>query len=171
MAGLLTIGLTYLVPRLGGAVDAYLTVISIMDMPLFVIAIPFGLLWKRTTWQGAMAGYIAGSAAGAVLKFGFGYEVAPVTILSGGVAAIVCPLVTLLTSQAGATARALEAEKEIRPQRPPAYVAGGWMLAAGFVIFLADVLMASRAVAAASMIAVGGMVVYFLGGLLMAKYT
>ena len=48
-AGALTIGMTYLVPHLGGAVDAYLTVISIMDMPLFVIAIPFGLLWRKAT--------------------------------------------------------------------------------------------------------------------------
>ncbi|HQJ47256.1 MAG TPA: sodium:solute symporter family protein, partial [Ignavibacteriaceae bacterium] len=37
----------YLVPILGGAVNAYLTIIAIMDMPLFVIAVVYGLLWKR----------------------------------------------------------------------------------------------------------------------------
>jgi len=173
IAGLLTIGLTYLVPRLGGAVDAYLTVISIMDMPLFVIAIPFGLLWKRTTWQGAMAGYLAGSIAGAILKFGFGYEVAPVTILSGGMAAVVCPLVTLLTSKAGDAARVWQpvVEKEPVVLRPPAYTVGGWMLGLGFAIFLGGVLMGSQIEAVASVVAVGGMILYFLGGLLMAKFT
>ncbi len=173
LAGLLTIALTYLVPLLGGAVDAYLTVISIMDMPLFVIAILFGLLWKRTTWQGAMAGYLSGSIAGAILKFGLGWEVAPVTILSGAVAALVCPLVTLAT--AGTTRPTLLPEFREEPKssapRPPAYAAGGWMLALGFAIFLAGVLLGSREGAPASAVAIGGMVLYLLGGLLMARFA
>jgi SSS family solute:Na+ symporter len=173
LAGLLTIGLTYLVPYLGGAVDAYLTVISIMDMPLFVIAIPFGLLWKRTTWQGAMAGYVAGSVTGAILKFALGWEVAPVTIVSGVMAAIVCPLVTLMTSKPGDAVRALEPAEEAKSEapslRPPAYAIGTCILALGFAIFLGGVLMAGRTESAASATAVGGMVVYFAGGLIMAK--
>jgi hypothetical protein len=40
------------------------------------------------------------AAAGAVLRFGFGLEVAPVTIISGAVAALVCPAVSLLTTGA-----------------------------------------------------------------------
>lgn len=171
LAGALTIGLTYLVPRLGGAVDAYLTVISIMDMPLFVIAIPFGLLWKRTTWQGAMSGYIAGSLTGAILKFGFGWDVAPVTIISGLTAAVVCPLVTLAT-KVGQRAAELKEESERKVEvRPPAYRAGGWLLALGFAVFLAGVFMGSQTEHAASMVAVGGMVVYFIGGLIMSKFA
>ncbi len=78
------ITITYLAPHLGGVVDAYLTVISVMDMPLFVIAVPYGLLWERATWQGAIAGHLAGSAPGAVSRFGFG--IGPITLLSGCVA-------------------------------------------------------------------------------------
>jgi len=173
LAGILTIGLTYLVPRLGGAVDAYLTVISIMDMPLFVIAIPFGLLWKRTTWQGAMSGYAAGSIAGALLKFGLGWEVAPVAIASGLVAALICPLVTLATAKAGQAVPVLESKEEAKPAgpHPPARALGGWLLAFGFAVFLSGVLMGGRNASAASAISVAGMVVYLIGGLLMAKFA
>jgi len=171
LAGLLTIGLTYLVPRLGGAVDAYLTVISIMDMPLFVIAIPFGLLWKRTTWHGAISGYIAGSLTGAVLRFGFAWEVAPVTIISGVTAAMVCPLVTLATKMTQ-NVPSLDAKGEEKfNARPPIYAAGRWLLALGFAIFLGGVLAGSRNEATASVIALSGMVMYFVAGLIMAKFA
>ena len=171
LAGVLTIALTYLVPRLGGTVDAYLTVISIMDMPLFVIAIPFGLLWKRTTWQGAISGYIAGSLTGAVLKFGFGWEVAPVTIISGAMAAVVCPLVTLVT-KASQAMPSLEASAEEKLETPSTvYLAGRWLMALGFVIFLAGVFTGSRNESTASMIALGGMTLYFLAGLIMARFA
>jgi solute:Na+ symporter, SSS family len=171
LAGMLTIGLTYLVPRLGGAVDAYLTVISIMDMPLFVIAIPFGLLWKRTTWQGALTGYIAGSLTGVILKFGLGWSVAPVTIISGAMAAVVCPLVTLAT-KAGQPVPALDIQPEEKAAlRAPVYAAGRWVLALGFVIFLGGVFTASRSESTASIIALSGMTLYFLAGLVMAKFA
>jgi SSS family solute:Na+ symporter len=54
--GLIMVAVSYLVPYLGGTVDAYLTIISIMDMPLFVIAIVYGLFWRRATWQGISGG-------------------------------------------------------------------------------------------------------------------
>ncbi len=171
LAGLLTIGLTYVVPRLGGAVDAYLTVISIMDMPLFVIAIPFGLLWKRTTWQGAISGYIAGSLTGAVLKFGFGWEIAPVTIISGAMAALVCPLVTLAT-KSGPPAVVFDVKPDEKAGvRPPVYAACRWLLALGFAIFLGGVFMGSRSESMASVIALSGMIMYFVAGLIMVKFA
>ena len=43
---------------------ANLAVVGIVDMPLFVITVIFGLLWKRTTWQGALAGFFAGGLVG-----------------------------------------------------------------------------------------------------------
>ena len=46
-----------------GSVEAYLTVIAIMDMPLFIIAVVYGLLWKRANWQGAIGGYAARARA------------------------------------------------------------------------------------------------------------
>jgi SSS family solute:Na+ symporter len=47
-----------------GAVRANLTVVGIVDMPLFVITIVYGLLWKRANWQGATAGFLAGGTVG-----------------------------------------------------------------------------------------------------------
>jgi SSS family solute:Na+ symporter len=177
-AGLLMIGITYLVPYLGGAVDAYLTIISIMDMPLFVIAIPFGLLWKKTTWQGAMAGYLAGSTTGAVLRFGFNVDVAPVTLISGVVAAFVCPAVSLLTQRSGGGgglrlkelfAAAKASEETVVAVSPVGKKIGAWVLGAGFAVFLAGVLMVGRSMSSGSAVAVAGMVVYFLGGAIRAR--
>ena len=68
------IAFAYALPVLGGAVNAYLTVIAIMDMPLFIIAVVYGLLWKRANWQGAIGGYFSGAIAGMVgqyFKFDF----------------------------------------------------------------------------------------------------
>jgi SSS family solute:Na+ symporter len=47
-----------------GAVRANLTVVGLVDLPLFVITVVFGLFWKRTTWQGATAGFFGGGVVG-----------------------------------------------------------------------------------------------------------
>ena len=47
-----------------GAVRANLAVVGIVDLPLFIITVVFGLMWKRTTWQGAMVGFFGGGAVG-----------------------------------------------------------------------------------------------------------
>jgi|GEM_PF-356078 len=52
-----------------GAVRANLTVVGIVDMPLFVITVIFGLLWRRTTWQGALVGFFAGGIVGCMAYF------------------------------------------------------------------------------------------------------
>jgi SSS family solute:Na+ symporter len=164
LAGVLMIAVTYLVPYLGGAVDAYLTIISIMDMPLFVIAIPYGLLWKRATWQGAMAAYLAGSAAGAVLRFGFGMDVAPVTIISGVVAALVCPVVSLLTT--GARPIPEPEGPPLQKTRPTfAARASLYVLGIGFLLVIGGILMASQAAPQASAVALTGLAIFFAGGL------
>ena len=54
--------------------------------------------------------------------------------------------------------------------RPPIYAAGRWLLAVGFAIFLGGVLTGSRNETPASVIALSGMVMYFVGGLIMAKF-
>lgn len=173
-AGALMITTTYLVPHLGGAVDAYLTVISVMDMPLFVIAVPYGLLWEQATWQGAIAGYLAGSAAGAVARFGFGFGIGPVTLISGGVAAVVCPLVSLLTKTGSSLERArkLRISALARPEsadftsaRRLAWGrAGLWIFAAGSALFLAGLILTGFSVPRSTLIVLLGMSVYFLGG-------
>ena len=173
-AGALMITITYLVPRLGGAVDAYLTVISIMDMPLFVIAVPYGLLWKRATWQGAIAGYLTGSLAGAVLRFGFGLGIGPVTLLSGGVAAVICPLVSLLTQTGSSVEQARklrfsafkhsESEELATPKSLVWRTTGLWLLAMGAAVFLAGLILAGLSVPKSTVIVLAGMFVYFVGG-------
>lgn len=47
-----------------GAVRANLAMVGILDMPLFVVTIIYGLFWKRANWQGATAGFIIGGTVG-----------------------------------------------------------------------------------------------------------
>ena len=175
VAGVMMILITCLVPYLGGAVQAYLTVISILDMPLFVIAILYGCNWKRANWQGAMAGYLCGAIAGATLRFGFHFDVSMVTLISGGVALFVCPLVSLATEPSQKELASLfkaQLESETpdsaalnRPARISAQL-GTWMLGIGFLIFLGGVVMGSQAWSHASFLAISGMLIYFAGGAL-----
>jgi SSS family solute:Na+ symporter len=51
------------IPSYKSAVHAYLDLIGVMDMPLFVVAVIFGLLWRRANWKGAFVGYLGGAAA------------------------------------------------------------------------------------------------------------
>lgn len=181
-AGLLMVAVTYLVPYLGGAVDAYLTIISVMDMPLFVIAIVYGLLWRRATWQGAMAGYLCGAATGAVLKFGLQMDVAPVTLISGAVAAVVCPIVSLLSATSTTVlppaifSRGNAAEQGTVEEACSGAAPSLWggkasllVLVLGFVTILAGILMASQASRYASPVALTGLAVYLIGGVWRAK--
>jgi SSS family solute:Na+ symporter len=47
-----------------GAVNVNLAVVGILDMPLFVITVIYGLFWRRANWQGAVAGFVAGGTVG-----------------------------------------------------------------------------------------------------------
>ncbi len=176
MAGFFMVSITWLIPHLGGAVEAYLTIISILDMPLFVIAIVYGLLWKRANWQGAMAGYAAGAMVGAILRFGLHFDVAPVTLMSGGVALLVCPIVSLMTASAEmypTDSLSLSAQfddtVETTVSNKTMAMIGTWILGIGFLVFLGGILMGSQAAANASGVAIGGMLIYLAGGSLRAK--
>lgn len=180
VAGILMIAITCLIPYLGGAVDAYLTIISILDMPLFVIAIVYGLLWKKANWQGAMAAYLGGAIAGAALRFGLHFDVAFVTLISGGVALVVCPIVSVLTRSETdliskiPTLLMTEGKETVEPPSsrmtmPVMTSMGTWILAIGFLVFLVGVLMGRQSAAHASAVAIIGMLIYFSGGALRAK--
>jgi len=82
-----------------GAVEANLTVVGILDMPLFVVGIIYGLLWRRTNWQGAIWGYFIGVAAGLIVYFGGGGSFSVATLVSTGAALVACPPIALLTSK------------------------------------------------------------------------
>jgi solute:Na+ symporter, SSS family len=183
IAGVLMVVLAFQVPRLGGAVDAYLTVISITDMPLFVIAIVGGLLWRRATSAGAISGYLAGAAAGVWLKFSLGAGILTVTLGSAGAALAVCVGASLLTRRShgegvaavfAATSMSAEeqhsgASSSIVPESLGGKVSLA-ILAFGFVLFCWGVGLAATGLAYSSLTAGVGMCVYFAGGLLRTMY-
>jgi SSS family solute:Na+ symporter len=47
-----------------GAIKANLTMVGILDMPLFIVTVIYGMAWTRTNWQGAVAGFVGGGLAG-----------------------------------------------------------------------------------------------------------
>ena len=176
--GILMVVFAYFVPRMGGAVEAYLTIIGIMDMPLFIVAIFYGLLWKRTTPVAAWAGYIAGALTGIYGKVVLGYDFNMTTFLSAFAALLVTPVVSLITKPVSPEkidivwrARHIS-DEEIASGTVyhiiPATVKGRLaflLYLLGAVIFIAGVILGRTGTAMASWIAVGGMVIYFLGAL------
>jgi SSS family solute:Na+ symporter len=173
----------YLVPILGGAVNAYLTIIAIMDMPLFVIAVVYGLLWKRVNWQGAVTGYILGAISGIIGQFFFDLDFNLTTFITAGTTLIFTPIVSLLTKEVSNEkidaiwrARTIS-DEEIASNNVynifPKTFNGKLSLVvffSGLIIFLVGVFMGSSGSSAASIVAVTGMVIYFIGGLFRA-YT
>ena len=177
VTGLFMIGFSYLVPKLGGAVSAYLTVIAIMDMPLFIIAIFYGLLWKRASSWGAIGGYLTGALAGGIAKFGYGTDFNKATFVSAGAALVATPIFSWLTRPVNAekiskiwTARGIsqeEIDKNAIYHIWPKSLGGKFsllILLAGLLVFLSGALMGSQALPLASTVAVSGMLIYFLGG-------
>lgn len=173
----------YLVPVLGGAVNAYLTIIAIMDMPLFVISVVYGLLWKRVNWQGAVTGYIFGAISGVIGQFFYKLDFNVTTFITAGTTLIITPIVSLLTKEESNEkinaiwkARTISDEeiesKDVYNIIPKSFN-GKLSLSIfflGLVIFLVGVFMGSSGSGMASIVAVTGMIVYFIGGLLRA-YT
>ena len=148
-------------------------------MPLFAIAIVYGLLWKRATETGALAAYLVGVAAGIVTAFQFEGGIALTTFASAGVALIVCPLVSMFTKQVKQEkiekiwqAKKISEEEiasgeiwHIIPQSVIGKISLV-ILALGVVGFIAGALTGMYNPRLASIIAVSGMLVYFAGGLL-----
>jgi SSS family solute:Na+ symporter len=179
LVGVFMIGFAFAVPVMGGAVEAYLTIIGIMDMPLFIVGILYGLLWKRATSQAAIIGYLAGAIAGVIGKFGYGMDFNSTTFISAGVALVVVPIVTLIQKrvenpdvQTIWKAKTTSAEEEQSGDTYhilPKSSYGRMSLAvyiSGLVIFIGGVISGSSGFPYASFIAVAGMVIYFLGGYL-----
>ena len=181
VGGLCMIAFAYLVPLMGGAVEAYLTIIAIMDMPLFVVAIVYGLLWKRANWQGAVAGYASGAVAGVLGQFLYHLDFNTTTFITAGVALVATPIVSLLTPSIGSAglervwASRTGSDEERSTGRQLRLVPAsrrGWLglglLAGGLAIFLVGVIMGSQEAGASGMVAVVGMILYFAGGLVRA---
>jgi len=194
---------TVVVSRFGGVVEANLTMVGIVDMPVFVITIVYGLFSRRANWQGAVGGYVLGAAAGVAcflyfrgnpdlsdhrwLNAVFGEDIrwskwakSLATLASTSAALIGTPLVSaffppppesegrrriFVAFQVAAAGAGGEIHLWATTVRGKL---GQALMAAGFATLLAGVLSGSVRFAQADVLAIGGMLVFFAGGLLRA---
>jgi SSS family solute:Na+ symporter len=184
LAGVAMILFAYWVPRLGGAVNAYLTVIAIMDMPLFVIAVVYGLLWKKVSWQAAILGYILGAASGVIAQFVYHIDFNATTFVSAAVTLITIPIAVLFyhgndNPKVSAIWEAKRTSQEeidsgdvynIVPKSFGGRVAMSFLFA-GLATFFVGILMGTTNSGIASYIAVIGMVIYFISGLVRTYFN
>lgn len=183
LTGIGMILFAYWVPILGGAVNAYLTIIAVMDMPLFVISVIYGLLWKRVNWQGAIFGYIAGAISGIVGQFIYKMDFNSTTFLTAAVTLVITPIISLLTKEEKNEkiesiwkAKSISEEEmktgEVYNIIPKTFLGRFSLLIffLGLIIFMIGVFLGSQDHSLASILAVTGMIIYFLGGLMRA-YT
>ncbi|MBD3290768.1 sodium/solute symporter [candidate division KSB1 bacterium] len=183
ITGLFMILFAFLVPVLGGAVKAQLTMVSILDMPLFVVCVIYGFLWRRTNWQGAIGGYAAGVIAGIIAfhpwSAPFGVF-ATCTFISMIVSLIATPIITLFfkppveTEEFRLAWNARYPSKEEKdandiyyliPKSPKGRVAG-LIVITGILTFFVGVVMGSTGTLTASWVAIIGMCIFFAGSLL-----
>jgi SSS family solute:Na+ symporter len=195
----------FVVSRFKGVVDAQLTFVGIVDMPVFVITIIYGLFSRRTNWQGAIGGYIVGATAGLMCYryFSGNPDLSAYTVLSRYLgndihwsvwaksiaalastsgALIATPLVSMvfpkqkLTSEGqrildAFKAKTTDGRRETADSEIHLWPVSGkgkfgvGLMALGALSFLIGVLSGSVQFAFASQLAVGGMLVFFMGGL------
>jgi len=178
LAGVFMILFSYWVTKFEGAVNAYLTVISIMDMPLFVVAVLLGMFWKRANLTGALVGYFAGAVAGAYVNFGTGLGFNVATFVSAGAAFVACIAASYLSrrsdeSKIESVWKAKHTSQEEIDAKDVYHIwprsAGGrfsmLVLFAGLAVFLAGTVTGKWDWEYASVTAVVGMVIFFLAGL------
>jgi len=178
-AGLGMIFFAYWVPLLGGAVNAYLTIIAVMDMPLFIIAVIYGLFWKRIRWRGAVGGYILGAVSGIAGQFVLKYDFNLTTFITAGVTLVAAPLISLIAGEKAvgdelaAIWRARRTSDEEIGNKDvyniiPVTARGRISLAvlvAGLIVFIGGVVSGGYDFAYSSQTAVAGMIIFFGGGL------
>lgn len=219
LCGVLMLAMAVLLRSTGSAaVQANLVVVGILDMPLFVVTVIYGLLWRRANWQGATAGFLVGGIVGVLCyllidpKY-FAAYVHPLTarismsfdawmsnahlwlkayqtnlrsiapIASASTALIITPLVSLATrapkyssyiydkfhATERANAHAEDAGEEDDFHLVPTSTTGKLGLVAvigGYVAYLAAVVSATHLPAVAPVVAVSGMLIVFVGGVM-----
>lgn len=166
-----------------GAVKANYTMVGILDMPLFVVTVIYGMAWTRTNWQGAVAGFVGGGIAGVgcylLLNSNSAVHVTSLApIVSSSAALIITPIASLMFARPGprrAAASHPDAADTATPREEaddfslvPHSLVGRLGMATvivAFVVFVAGVLSAAWSWPGASMVAVGAMLAVLLGGL------
>jgi solute:Na+ symporter, SSS family len=99
--GIIMIAYSYLVPYIGSAVEAYLVIVGVTDMPSFVVFIICGLFIRRVNSRGAIIGYVGGILCGALTLLLHwritGVPFADSTIVSTASTLVITVAVSLLT--------------------------------------------------------------------------
>jgi len=172
-----------------GAVNAYLLIIGIMDMPLFVVAIVYGLFWSRTTMAAAFAGYVSGAFMGALSVF-YLFARHPnrttiATFISAATALIVTPLITGLSRQGQQGQKQIAIKEAFKPS--PEEIASGrafhlfprskkgktvvFIFFLSLAVFITSIFLGGLGFSrAAAYFAVGSMIIYFASGLVRLNY-
>jgi len=172
-----------------GAVNAYLTVIGIMDMPLFIVAIVYGIFWKKGNWFGAITGYFAGAITGALSVFvlfaGHPNASTYATFLSAGAALLFTPICSLIGKRFAQRKRAEFIRSVLKPTQKeiekgdafyliPRSRGGKVMLSVfvfGLAVFLASIGLGGLGLGRiAGWLSIGAMIIYFASGLLRLSY-
>jgi SSS family solute:Na+ symporter len=172
-----------------GAVNAYLTLIGITDMPLFIVGIVYGIFWKRANWVGAIAGYLSGAAMGALAVFSiFARSVNAstyATFLSAITALIMTPIFSLIFKKDAQKERAKIVRAALRPSAKeiekgqafyliPRSSKGRFMLGIlgfGLLFFLVSIILGGVGLGKiAGLLSLASMVVYFASGYLRLSF-
>ena len=178
LSGVLMLVVAWLFRYVGNAVTINLIVVGILDMPLFVITVVYGLFSRRVNWQGALAGFLLGGVgSGAcylLYPMDYAKQIAP--IVSGLVALLVTPLVTMFTASPKHDADAIAALTRAHVDDGDASAidlipssrrgkAGALLVIIGFVVFLVGIIGGGAGLVAASALAVAGMLAVLVGGI------
>jgi SSS family solute:Na+ symporter len=181
LSGVLMLVVAWCFQFVGNAVKLNNIIVSILDMPLFVVTVVYGLWWRRVNWQGALAGFLLGGVGSGVCYFlywnniDYARQIAP--IVSTLVALVVTPIVTLLTppdrtdraeKMLASIGRGQTSEGDAEPFHliPDSAVGQFAALAVlvGFLVFLTGVLSARASTSLAGVLAVAGLIAVLLGG-------
>jgi len=157
-------------------VQNFLSLVSIFDTPIFVVAIIFGLKGRRINEQGAIAGYIGGAMIGGVASWLCARWNIPDFLWWSTVSAFLGA--TVLTLTVSAFFPPPDPEKVEIIRRSNRSEEGEWysiiprsvpgkitlvVIALGALVFIAGIVLGGLGSAHASALAVGGMVTYFVG--------
>jgi SSS family solute:Na+ symporter len=184
LVGFFMVAFSFFARKLG-AVNAYLTLIGITDMPLFIVGIVYGIFWKRANWAGAIAGYLSGAAMGALSVFViFVHSINAstyATFLSAITALVMTPIFSLLLKKDVQKERAETVSAALRPSAReiekgqaffliPRSSAGRFLIAIFFfslLTFLVSIFLGGLGLGkVAALLSLASMVVYFTSGFL-----
>ncbi len=172
----LMVGCALLVRQFGSVVDFFLSLVGIFDTPIFVVAIIYGLKGRRINQAGAIAGYMGGALCGGIARWISTVYSLPdylwwITVSAFLGALIITPLVSMFFAppdreKIDRLYKREQAEDadwyHIMPRSLPGKVTLG-LIIAGAALFLSGIVLGGFGGAHASMLAVGGMIIYFVG--------